>query len=93
MKDQCSSRPSNVRQVIDLDGPDPIYQQLADILRAQIADGTLPPNRPVPSITTLVQTYGVARGTAIHALEVLRDEGLVRTVQGRGTFVIGRSAV
>jgi len=73
--------------VIDPDGAEPLYLQLAAILRAQITDGALPPNRPVPSITTLVQQYGVARGTAIHALEVLQAEGLVHTVRGRGTFV------
>jgi GntR family transcriptional regulator len=75
--------------MIDPEGPEPLYQQLAAILRGQINDGTLPANRPVPSIATLVQEYGVARGTAIHALDVLREEGLVRTVQGRGTYVVG----
>ncbi|MDQ2874249.1 MAG: GntR family transcriptional regulator [Actinomycetota bacterium] len=44
---------------------------------------------PVPSETSLVQEFGVARGTVRRAIEVLRDEGLVLTVQGRGTFVKG----
>jgi GntR family transcriptional regulator len=37
-----------------------------------------------------VQEYGIARGTARRAVEVLRDEGLVITVQGRGTYVRAR---
>ncbi len=73
--------------MIDPEGAEPIHLQLAAIIRVQIQDGTLPPNRPVPSIAMLVQTYGVDGGTAIHALEILRNEGLVHTVQGRGTFV------
>lgn len=79
--------------VIDPEGPEPLYAQVAAILRAQIEDGTLPVDRPVPSITTLVQTYGIARGTAIHALGVLEEEGLVRVVQGRGTFVVRKGSV
>lgn len=74
--------------VIDPEGPVPIYQQVAAIIRGQIADGTLPVDRPVPSIASLVQQFGIARGTAIKALALLEEEGLVRVVQGRGTYVI-----
>jgi GntR family transcriptional regulator len=65
----------------------PVYQQVAAILRARIASGELAPDRPVPSEAQLVQEYGIARGTARRAIEILRDEGLVITVQGRGTYV------
>jgi GntR family transcriptional regulator len=64
-----------------------VYQQLATILRARIESGDLAPNRPIPSETALQQEHGVARGTARRAVAILRDEGLVVTVQGRGTFV------
>ena len=40
---------------------------------------------PVPSEAQLVQEYGIARGTARRAIEVVGDEGLVITVQGQGT--------
>jgi GntR family transcriptional regulator len=73
--------------VIDPEGPEPLYLQLAAVLRERIKTGVYPPNRPVPSITSLQQEFDLARGTVIHAIEVLRDEGAVRTVQGRGTFV------
>jgi GntR family transcriptional regulator len=72
---------------LDLDGPIPLYRQLADILRARIGSGELPAGRPVPSELTLTQTFGVSRDTARHALLVLREEGLVITVQGKGTYV------
>jgi DNA-binding GntR family transcriptional regulator len=72
---------------IDYEGKTPLWRQLADIFRAQIESGELPPGRRMPSETTIVQTYGVARGTAAKALDALEKEGLVERVQGRGTFV------
>jgi GntR family transcriptional regulator len=44
----------------------------------------------MPSIKMLTQQYGVAKGTAEKALGVLRTEGLVVTVPGRGIYVTDR---
>jgi DNA-binding GntR family transcriptional regulator len=76
---------------IDHEGDVPVYIQLADILRARIESGELAPRRPVPSKRTLMQEYGVAGGTVDKAIGILRGEGLVRTVVGRGIYVIDRS--
>lgn len=73
---------------IDPLGSEPVYLQVAAVIRARIESGEIEPNRPVPSITGIVQEFGVARGTAVKALGVLHDEGLVRTVPGRGTYVM-----
>jgi GntR family transcriptional regulator len=72
---------------IDHEGDVPVYVQLADILRARIESGELAPRRPVPSKRTLIQDYGVAGGTIDKAIGILRGEGLVRTVLGRGIYV------
>jgi GntR family transcriptional regulator len=72
---------------IDMLSSVPAYMQLAGILRKQIESGKIAPGDPLPSETTLVQEYGIARGTIRRAIEVLRDHGLVVTVQGRGTYV------
>lgn len=77
--------------MIDPEGPVPLYQQVAEVLRARIADGTYPPNRPIPSIPHLMQEFGVARGTVMRAVEILIQGGLVHVVQGRGTYVTSRS--
>jgi DNA-binding GntR family transcriptional regulator len=71
---------------IDHDAEEPLYLQLAGILRVQIQSGQL--ERRVPSVKTLTQQYGVAQGTAERALAVLREEGLIRSRQGRGHFVV-----
>jgi GntR family transcriptional regulator len=75
------------RVTIDHEAPQPVYQQIAAILRAQIEAGELAPDRPIPSESTLVQRYGVARETARKAVRVLVGEGLVYVVQGRGAYV------
>jgi GntR family transcriptional regulator len=76
--------------VIDPKSATPVYVQLANLLRQGIQDGTYPPDRALPSIRTLQQTYEVADGTVQKALRILRDEGLAHTVQGRGVFVASR---
>ena len=77
--------------MIDHDGPTPLYVQVADAIEARIHGGELQPNRPVPSENQLVQEYGIARGTARKAIDLLRERGLVTTVVGRGTFVLPRA--
>jgi GntR family transcriptional regulator len=69
---------------------EPAYLQLARVLREMITSGQIPPRQPMPSIKTLTQEYGIAKGTAEKALGVLRDEGLVVTVPGRGIYVKDR---
>lgn len=66
---------------------EPLYLQLAAILRAQIASGALARLDPLPSETTLTQQYDVSRETVRRAVGVLRDEGMVFTVPQRGTYV------
>jgi GntR family transcriptional regulator len=73
---------------VDHAGGVPPYQQLAEILRDQIASGELAAGQPIPSIAHLQQTYGLARTTVRKAVKILADEGLVNIVQGWGTFVL-----
>ena len=70
-------------------GATPVYQQVAQIIRARINSGKIKPNRPIPSEAHLEQEFGVARETARKAVARLREEGLIVTVRGRGSFAIG----
>lgn len=67
----------------------PVYVQLANLLRRQIAEEKLTVHNPIPSSRALAQQHGVALGTVKRAVDVLRREGLVRNVPGRGAFVVG----
>jgi DNA-binding GntR family transcriptional regulator len=73
--------------MIEWEADRPRWEQIADVIRARIADGTYPPRSRVPSVQQLVEEYGVAVDTAQKVLTRLRDEGVVYTVRGLGSFV------
>ena len=66
----------------------PVYRQVAAVIRGRIESGEIPDGRAVPSEKQLMGEFGIARETARKAVKVLRDEGLVEIVQGRGAYVI-----
>jgi GntR family transcriptional regulator len=75
-------------EVIDYGVAEPVWKQLAAILRNRIRAGRYEPGRAIPSEKQLEQEFGVARGTTRKAIALLRDiEGLVVTVAGRGSYV------
>ena len=80
------------RVTIDQLDPIPIYEQLAQIIRERIKAGDLEERHVVPSESSLQQEHGIARGSVRRAMEVLREEGWVVTIQGRGTFVAPKVA-
>lgn len=68
----------------------PMYQQIADAIRRQIADGTdgsLPPGKQLPTEQELQETYRASRNTVRDAIKLLASLGLVETRPGQGTFV------
>jgi GntR family transcriptional regulator len=73
---------------IDHDAADPPYRQLAALLRQRIESGEI--TSRLPGEKHLQQEYGLALATVRKAVKVLRDDGLVRTVPGWGTYVTGR---
>jgi GntR family transcriptional regulator len=70
---------------IDAASPDWPYQQAAARIRERIRAGELGPR--LPSYMDLAHELGVSPMTVQRAIGVLRDEALVYTVPGRGTFV------
>lgn len=64
----------------------PLYHQIEQSLRRQIEQGVLVPGQAI-SERDLSETLKVSRMTARQALSLLRDEGLIYTERGRGTFV------
>jgi len=72
---------------IDRDLYEPAYAQLASILRRQIAEGTYRPGDQLPSEAQLCRRYGISPMTVRRSINLLADQGVVDTQQGRGTFV------
>jgi GntR family transcriptional regulator len=70
---------------VDNDSPEHPYVQLAGLIRARIEAGEFGPR--IPSIMELADQSELSAATVKRALGLLRDEGLIYTVPGRGTFV------
>ncbi len=67
----------------------PLYQAMADSLLERIQSGEWKANQLVPSESELGAHYGVGRNTVRHAIADLTSRGLLKTVQGVGSFVLG----
>ena len=65
-----------------------IYQQLADILAAQLLDGDPPEGQAMPSVRALAGRYLLNPLTVNRALQALGDEGLLENRRGLGLFVV-----
>src|SRR5436190_7888280 len=62
----------------------PLYRQVADAIRTEIADGTYPPGSKLPSERALCERFDAARNTVRMGLNVLITEGLISPGHGRG---------
>lgn len=67
--------------------PVAIHTQISDSFRTKIASGEWPAHYRLQSEPDLAADLGVSRGTLRRALTTLIEEGLLRQVRGRGTFV------
>jgi DNA-binding GntR family transcriptional regulator len=74
-----------------MDHPQPteIYQyvQLASWLRGEIITGRIPLGGKLPGEETLKRDFGVDRSVVRRAVQLLREEGVVMTRHGVGSFV------
>ena len=64
----------------------PLYQQIADRLRGELAGGVYQTGERLPTENELAEQLGISRPTIRQALEVLTGEGLLVRVKGSGTF-------
>ncbi len=73
---------------LDGDAFTPAYFQLAQILYDRIMSGELRPGDRIPSESELSQDFGLSRMTVRRSIATLSEKGLLRSEQGRGTFVV-----
>jgi GntR family transcriptional regulator len=66
---------------------EPVYVQLANILRRQISEGLFRPGDQLPSEAQLCRRYEVSPMTVRRSINLLAAQDVVSTAQGRGTFV------
>jgi GntR family transcriptional regulator len=73
---------------VQRNSPIPLYYQVAQAVRNQIFNGAISPSSEIPSERELQDKYQVSRHTIRQAMNLLVSEGLVRRVQGKGSFVL-----
>lgn len=73
--------------VIDPRSKAPLYEQLAQQLRWQIAMGFLSPDEPLPSVRQLSGELGINPNTIQKAYRQMEQEGLIYSRAGKGNFV------
>ncbi|WP_027468852.1 aminotransferase-like domain-containing protein [Deefgea rivuli] len=65
------------------------YEALAELIAADIRNGTLPPGTKLPSVRKLRLQHQVSPSTIFEAYRRLEDRGLVRARERSGFFVLG----
>ena len=69
------------------DDRQPIYQQLASIVAAQLLDGEPVEGNAMPSVRVLASRYLLNPLTVNRALQTLGDDGLLENRRGMGLYV------
>lgn len=64
-----------------------LWRQIADLIRSDIATGVAGKDGRLPPEMELAKRYGVNRHTVRSAIAALEQEGVLRSEQGRGTFI------
>lgn len=78
---------------IDTTDPRPIYQQVADGIKALIAHGKLSEGAPLPPLRQLAADLGVNLNTIATAYRTLQDSGLIVVKHGSGAVVASQTSV
>ena len=69
------------------DSASPLFAQIKARLRQDIVDKRLLPGQKLPSEAAMQASFGVSRITVRRAVAELQAEGLVETVNGKGSFI------
>lgn len=77
---------------IDQNSEVPIYRQIVNAVCADIRSGKLTYGTQLPTVRTLSDRLGLARGTIKRAYDELLKLGMIEMTQGKGTFVSYREA-
>jgi 2-aminoadipate transaminase len=77
---------------LDASSDEPLYRQLYEYMRSEIATGHLAAGARVPPTRELAGLLGLNRTTVASAYELLEADGLIRGHVGRGSFVAGHAA-
>jgi DNA-binding LacI/PurR family transcriptional regulator/DNA-binding transcriptional regulator YhcF (GntR family) len=72
---------------LEKNNPLPLYAQLKECLRNEVATGVYAADEPLPDERALAEQLGLSRTTVRRAIVELTKEGVLGRIRGRGTFV------
>ena len=72
---------------LDFRSRQPIYIQIVERIRQQVARGDLQPGDQLPTVRQLAADLRVNFNTVARAYRLLDEAGLISTQHGRGTYV------
>jgi GntR family transcriptional regulator len=72
---------------LDTSGTTPIYQQVVEQLQRRVAQGTLAPGDPVPSVRQLALDLTINPNTVARAYLELEYQGILHKRPGQGTYI------
>lgn len=71
----------------------PLWERIAEELRGQIVDGSLPVDSYLPNEIDLAAQYGISRNTIRASLRQLADEGFITRIRKKGSRVVKKDEV
>jgi GntR family transcriptional regulator len=77
----------NYQNKLNRFSPVPLHQQLSNILFEKINSGEFRPDEKLPSENEFMAAYDISRQVVRQTLNNLRQQGLIYTDHGRGSFV------
>ncbi|MBX5436679.1 MAG: GntR family transcriptional regulator [Alicyclobacillaceae bacterium] len=72
---------------LSLDPSRPLYDQIAHLIRTELACGRLAPGTRLPPVREFAAQVRVTPNTVMRAYQELERDGLIETFRGQGTFV------
>lgn len=72
---------------VNSQSPTPLHQQLMQYIRVHVEEGRWQPGQRIPSERELCDRFHISRTTVRQAIAAAVHDGLLRRVQGKGTFV------
>ncbi len=72
---------------VDLESGTPIYRQIIQGIRRQVAAGRLPPRTPLPSVRQLAADLDINPNTVSKSYLLLERDGLVAARRRKGYYV------
>ena len=82
-----------MKMIISNSSSVPIYEQIKQSIINQILDGELREDELLPSIRVLAQDIKISAMTIKKAYDELENEGYIKSVQGKGTFIAPKNTL